>query len=314
MAARFLFFLSFLSVHATWVLAGGIFLGVAWPALAAAAAPLLAPSVFILLTAALVRLDWHAVLTFGRRPGPVLLLVLWLLLVSPVLMAGLMHVIEPPRSLATAIVLAAACPPIMASIAFALLFRLDAALAAVIVFATSLLAPLTLPPLALVLLGLDLEIDVGEFMLRLGAIVGGAVLAGITIRALVARRTVDAHAAAIDGGAVIMLLVFAVAIMDGVTEAALHRPGFVALTVAAAFLVNMAMQAAGAAAFWWMGRTQAVSAGLMTGNRNMGLLLAALAGTAEFDVVLYFAVGQLPIYILPALLKPLYWRLMGISK
>ena len=42
----------------------------------------------------------------------------------------------------------------------------------------------------------------------------------------------------------------------------------------------------------------------------MGIVLAAIAGRADFDIVVFFAVAQLPMYILPALLKPLYGRLL----
>jgi BASS family bile acid:Na+ symporter len=42
----------------------------------------------------------------------------------------------------------------------------------------------------------------------------------------------------------------------------------------------------------------------------MGLLLAAFPPGTDTDVVLYFAVAQLPMYMLPALLLPLYRRLV----
>jgi BASS family bile acid:Na+ symporter len=44
---------------------------------------------------------------------------------------------------------------------------------------------------------------------------------------------------------------------------------------------------------------------LLSGNRNMGLLLAALGAAADFDVVLYLALGQIPVYLTP-LCKPIY--------
>jgi BASS family bile acid:Na+ symporter len=49
----------------------------------------------------------------------------------------------------------------------------------------------------------------------------------------------------------------------------------------------------------------------MTGNCNMGLVLVALAGNAPFDTVMFFALGQIPMYTLPALLMPLYRRVAG---
>jgi len=97
----------------------------------------------------------------------------------------------------------------------------------------------------------------------------------------------------------------------GVTARLIERPDFVLLCAAAAFAANLALQAAGALVFRTAGMARALTLGLASGNRNMGLVLAVLADKADFDVVVFFAVGQLPMYILPALLKPLYRRLIG---
>ena len=57
-----------------------------------------------------------------------------------------------------------------------------------------------------------------------------------------------------------------------------------------------------------LGMAQALALGLAAGNRNMGLMLAA-AGTAVPELTwLYFAVAQFPIYLMPAMLKPLARR------
>ena len=81
------------------------------------------------------------------------------------------------------------------------------------------------------------------------------------------------------------------------------------LSIAAAFTVNLALQAIGAAVFWRAGRAQALTVGLLSGNRNLALLLAVLVDRAEFDVLLFFAVGQFPIFVLPAVLAPVYRRI-----
>lgn len=303
--------LTILSVRATAILAGGIFLGLAWPAAARAFSPLLAPSVFVILTAALVRLDWRQTLAYARRPGLMILILLWLLGLAPLLTVLVVSLAGLPPGLATAIVLMAAAPPIMSSIAFSLLLRLDTPLATIAVFLATLLVPLTLPPLALALLDLRLTVGIGELMLRIGVLAFGAAAAAAAIRVFVPARVLGDRADEIDGLSVLMLLLFGIAIMDGVTATALRDPGLVALAVGLAFAANITLQAAGAGLFWWLGRRQALTVALVSGNRNMGLLLAALAGTADAEVALYFAVGQLPIFMLPLLLRPLYRRLVG---
>jgi BASS family bile acid:Na+ symporter len=81
--------------------------------------------------------------------------------------------------------------------------------------------------------------------------------------------------------------------------------------VLAAFVANPVLQVLGATAFAWLGRRAALTIGLMTGNCNMGLLLASLPASADFEIQMFFAVAQLPMFMLPALLAPLYRRLLG---
>jgi BASS family bile acid:Na+ symporter len=216
-----------------------------------------------------------------------------------------------PQSLEIAIVLMAAAPPILAAAAIALMLGLDGALALVAGLVATLLTPLTLPPLALALLGLDLQIGVWAFMGRLAVIIGAAFAAALALRRLLGPDRIAELSRPLDGMVVILLLIFAVAIMDGVTETLLARPATVLLWLAAAFVANPLLQLLGMAAFSWLGRRGAMTAGLITGNCNMGLILAALPPESDFDVVLYFAVAQIPMYMLPALILPLYRRLLA---
>jgi len=299
-----------LSTHGTWILAGGVFIGLAWPQAARFMGPMLAPSVFLILTASLVRLDWPAAVRYARRPLLVVVSLVALMGLAPIATAFVVSLFDIHQGLAGAIVLMAAASPVMAAIAFSQLLDLDAALAMMLSFVGTLLAPLTVPPLALALLGIELKISTGEMMLRLAVIAFGAAGVAALIRRIVPHETLRRRAAEIDGIAVAMLLIFAVAIMNGVTEAIAERPGFVATATGLAFASNVALQIAAAGVFLWAGRRQALTIGLACGNRNMGLLLAALAGTAEFDIVLFFAIGQIPMYVLPALQRPLYRRLL----
>ncbi|MEH0069520.1 hypothetical protein V6L77_02880 [Pannonibacter sp. Pt2-lr] len=56
-------------------------------------------------------------------------------------------------------------------------------------------------------------------------------------------------------------------------------------------------------------RSDAFVIAYSAGNRNMGLMVAALGGTLPDLAWLYFGLGQLPIYTLPYLVRPLARRL-----
>jgi BASS family bile acid:Na+ symporter len=107
------------------------------------------------------------------------------------------------------------------------------------------------------------------------------------------------------------MVVFAIGIMDGVTTLALERPGYVLGATVAAFAANLALQVVGALVWLRQGMQRALTIGLLTGNRNMGLVLVALGADASLDLVAFFAVAQIPMYVLPGLLLPVYRRLVA---
>ena len=98
---------------------------------------------------------------------------------------------------------------------------------------------------------------------------------------------------------------FAIGAMDGAMDHFRADPILVIKLTALAFLLALASIAVTAIVFKRAGRARAFAIGLIAGNRNVGLMLAA-TGFAIPDVAwLYFAVAQFPIYLLPHLLKPL---------
>ena len=111
----------------------------------------------------------------------------------------------------------AAAPPLMASGALALMLGLDVALAVVVTTFATALMPLTVPPIALHLLGVGLDIALGELTLRLALVVGGCFVAAVVLRRLLPPGFAARHAEPLDGLAVLGLLLFSIAIMDGAT-------------------------------------------------------------------------------------------------
>lgn len=303
--------LGVLGRNAPWFLCGGILIGLALPSLAAIARPLLAPSVVVIVAAGLLRADWAAIGAAVQQPARLVLLVVWLMIACPVLMGAVLLLGPVPPGLAAGIVLMAAAPPILASAALAALLGLDAALASIASVAATLLAPLTVPALAQYLLGIELTLGAGEFMLRLGVIIAASFALTGGIRAVTTPAWRQAHVAQVDGVFVLAMLLFAIAVMEGASATALAEPYRVALWLGVAILANPALQALGALAFARLGRRRALTAGLLTGNRNMGILLAALPSDAASDILLYFALAQIPLYMMPAVLLPVYRRLLA---
>ncbi|MEM7044557.1 MAG: hypothetical protein AAF543_17250, partial [Pseudomonadota bacterium] len=282
--------------------------GLLVPPLAALMKPLLIPGIIGPFIIALLRIDWQRLVDYARQPLLTVVLLLWLLIASPFFIDALLGFLPLASGLHDSLVLMAAASPLMASASLALIIGLDAPLAVVLTFAATALIPFTLPPIALHLLGIDIDMAIGELMLRLSLVVGGSFAIAWLLRRVLPDGFAERHAKPLDGLAIIGLLVFAIAIMDGVTALAFAQPGKVLTATVAVFGLNIFMQAIATLAFAWRGLRQALTAGLINGNRNLGLLLAALADRADTDLLIVIAVAQLPIYILPMLQRWLYGR------
>ena len=89
------------------ILAVGVFAGLLFPGLAMVLRPLLAPCVWGLLVLAMFRTDWPELARRGRRFGLIALIVAWLLLISPVMIAIALNIAGAPASLTAAMVLMA---------------------------------------------------------------------------------------------------------------------------------------------------------------------------------------------------------------
>ncbi len=290
------------------MLAFGVFLGLLFPPLASLLKPLLIPGIIGPFLIALIRLDWGHMAAHLKHPQITILALIWLLVAAPFVVSLAIGLVPLRPDLQANLVLMAAASPLMASASLALIIGLDASLAVVLTFLATALIPFTLPPIALLLLGVDINIAIGELMLRLGLLIGGCFVLAWLLRRYLPEGFADRHAAPLDGLAIIGLLVFAIAIMDGVTILLLDRPDLVLTTAIAVFSLNLGMQMLATLAFAWRGLKTALSIGLCSGNRNLGILLAATADRATTDFLILVALAQLPIYTLPMLQRWFYQR------
>jgi BASS family bile acid:Na+ symporter len=290
----------------------GLALGLLVPPLADLARPLFAPSIFAMLVLSMMRVDPGDLAARLRAPLRLALAPAWLLAVTPMLAAGALAALPPlSGELAGAMVLYAASPPVLASVAYAAMLRLDVSLALLAMVSATLLSPIVLPPLVLALIGLELDIAAEALMLRLALLIGGAFAVAMALRRAMGAAAVRRRRQAFDGLIVIVMTVFALSIMEGVAARLLAEPMHVLAVAGAAFGLNLALQASGLATLAFLPRGSAVTLAMMTGHRNMGILMAALGAAADPEVFLYFVLAQIPIYTLPALLRRVYARIAG---
>ena len=307
--------LAFIGRHGTAALVVSIFIGVALPALSAYLRPYLGVAVFSLLTLAFLRVDRHAIGQRLRRPTLLIAALVWMMLGAPLLTWLAVLVIGPDTlgpDIVLALYIATAAPPVMAAPAFIYLLGLDGTLSLALSVAALVITPLTAPLIGELMLGPSLPLSVGGLALQLSALLAGAFLLSFLFRKLAGRERLARSSNHISGLNVLLLLVFAIAAMDGVAASFAARPGFTLGLTALTFLLAMVQILLSLLLFAPASREDAYAIAHTCGTRNMGLMVAALGGTLPELTWLWFAVGQFPIYMLPMLLKPfvrLYCRL-----
>ncbi|AFK55939.1 hypothetical protein [Tistrella mobilis] len=299
--------------HGAWLMAAGAGLGILLPDLAAAANPALLPLSCLTMFLALLRVEPAAFVAVLRRPGLGIVVIFWILLACPVLVWCLGRLVLPADDVfLRAMTLIAATPGMMSAAAYGVLLGTDVALLTLVGLPTNILAPVILPAVAL-LLGGGAAIDPVVTALRLAVMIGASFGGAFLVTALIGRPRIRRAAPAIDTGITLLVAAVGLAVMHGVGPALVAAPGFMTLAILSTLALNLALQATGFAVFGFaiLGPVPVqarLSAALVSGNRNMILLLAAISGQGDRPLELIMAAGQLPLYLSPLIVAPLYRR------
>jgi len=292
------------------LIATGALLGIAVPPLATAMRPWLLWISLAVMTLALLRVEPAALAGVLRRPRLALLVLAWVTLGVPLLVYALLAPLLPASSaFLAAAVLIAATPSVMSAAVFAILLGADAALLTVVAIPSNALAPVWLPAVA-AFMGVSAQVDPWGMAQRLAVLVFGSfALAALAIR-LAGRPALRAAAPTLDTWIVVLVTASAIPCMAGVGEALAARPMAFAAMFGFALALNLGLQAVGFLVFVGAPRQAVLSAGLVSGTRNMVLLLAALGDPGESDLGLIVAAAQLSLFVMPAIVAPAY-RLLG---
>ena len=134
-------------------------------------------------------------------------------------------------------------PPIFASPALAVLDGLNAAITLALLLVCIAATPFLAPVLVALFAGSAVMFSPLELGLRLVLMLAGAALAAIAIRSIAGRPWVERQAERIDGLNVIVLFLFAVALMGDVLSNTIAQPLYVLGLLALACLVTFGLYA-----------------------------------------------------------------------
>jgi BASS family bile acid:Na+ symporter len=309
--------LGWLGRHGTLAVAVSMFVGIALPPLGALFRPYFSESVIVLLVLAFLRVDPQKLREQWSNPGLTLAAAGWSMLALPMLcllmLAGLGAVdfqsLQRSPGLLLSLTLHAVAPPTFSSPSLAALIGLNGAISLAVLIVSTAATPFTSPALVAAFFGPDVTLSPLSLGLRLLLILAGSALASFVIHTLLGRGFIERQAERIDGLSVIALFGFAIALMGDVLGNAVAHPLLVLGLIALATSVSLALSAITVLVFWRAGPETALTLGHSAGSRNMGLMLAAAAGSVPELVWLYVALAQFPIYLLPLPFRPLVRKL-----
>ncbi len=307
LAARFL---TLSGRHGSTLLALGVFGGLVVPPLAHAMVWFITPNVVLLVTLVLLRVDIAAAFGHLARPFRLVVIIAVLMVAAPLAAAAAVAVLPLDPGIAAGVVIFATGAAATSGPAFARLVGLDPELTLLATLASIFLVPLTGPPLAHLLSGIDLSLSVFGFMTRLAVVVGLPLVLSLGLRAWIGARRLAPLGPAVDGAVVWLVVLYGFAVMDGLQTRALVDPLWVLQATIAAFVADFGLNLLTTLALLPMGGRAAASAGLMAGNRNMALYLAVLPVSTDPRIALFFALCQFPLFLSPFMLGPIYRRLI----
>lgn len=290
---------SFMSKGANW-LALSVIAGIAVPPLAALFRPLLFPSIFFLVLCSLLLMDLPRVFAgLKREIVPASVIAAWQLLVLPTGFAAV-HLYTPLGGPYTLIAFFTACAgSLFGSSAFARLMGLDEEMTLKGTILSVLVMPLTLPAMAAWVRGHAEGFDVVGYSTRLCVFLVLPIVIGFVVQAHAGLRSRVRGSALVRHGGVFFLCVFAIGVMDGIGPRIIASPVAMTGLLLLAFAMHLGLFALTVLVFSARGRTYALTAGLLSSYRNLGLLLAVAGSLLPRDFIVFVALWQIPMYLMP---------------
>lgn len=277
----------------------GVLAGLASPGLADALRPWMAAAVFAVNLGSFLQLDRPEITGEFARPARLGGVLLWTALGVPLATWAALQVLPISPDIQAGILLYALAPPAASAAALAAMLGLNVQLALICRGFGCLLAPLALPALCSLLLGRTLQLDAWAMAGSLAVVVLGAALAAWLLRAWAGRwvRQIETS----SGISVIGLLVLGVGSMQGMRAQWFAHAHELALTLMGAFAVAACLQWVGTQLFKSLGRRDAWTVGMISGQRNVTLVWVALMPQpdAGSPIVAFFAMSMVACFTLP---------------
>jgi len=286
------------------VLALSVVIGLAAPPVARLLGPWLFAFVFLLMLFSSLTMVLRNALPDRPAAGRLAKMLGWQMLLLPAAI-GLWHRFGPLAGPWTELMFLTACAgTIFGAPAFARVMGLDTLLTLRGVLAGTLLMPVVLPLLAPLLAQRSGELDWAAYALRLCVfIVIPLAVAGFYQRWRAGGAAPEIRV--FNRLTIVFLALFGVAVMDGIGPLFLAEPVQMLGLLGLSLGIHILFFGLSFLLFLPWGYRESLTAGLLSGYRNMALMLAVGGSLLPPDFVVYVALWQIPLFVTPLVVRVL---------
>lgn len=234
----------------------------------------------------------------------------WQLILLPVAFYFCLKPLLPPQLHLFAVVSMCA-GSITATTALCRLFNLNSALSLVVGMAGAVLMPLPLYVCLRLMLGAEAGIDLPVYAVRIVIFIFLPILCAWVLRKAISVATDQKLQQYMPSVTLVILVFFGLSVMDGVGAMMLDDTGRLLSYLLLAFGVSIFVQLMTVAALYFLGARDATTGALLCAYRNMGMVAAIAGSSLGEDFFIYLGVWQLPMYLLPLLMRRFYEKGSG---
>lgn len=289
-----------ISNNAFWIVLSAILAGLFVPPISSILRPYTFHFLFLVMLCALLRMPSPSSKDQGsQRKTKMAKLLFWQLILTPIVVWGIVTLVQLPQGIATALIACACAGPVFSTPAFAKLNGLDDGFTIQNLVLSSLLMPIILFVAGYTLLPTQLNIDFFIFVERVAIFLLTPFAAGYIFRKMSTLNFQKKVGMPLLALSTIGLALMACSLMDGMLARMVTNPIEMAGLLGLVLIFNLGLQFTTTVAFRNMDLSTALNAGLVCGYRNWALTLAITAGSLGEDFTAFVAIGQFGVMLLP---------------
>jgi predicted Na+-dependent transporter len=289
-----------------WFLAVAIFAGYLVPGLSAAMAPYSYFCLFMLIVLSLLpmgRLDFEEIFSLDWRNWQI---VLWQLFALPAIIVAFAHICKLSSNLTSLLVITASAGSLFASPTFAELLQVNKQKALQCMILSTFMMPLSYFVFFTLVLHSDVTLDIGAFINRCTVFL--VLPLGLFLTYMGIARSLPGHLVQqIERGSrrltIFALVCFGIGIVGPARTLLLEDSGRFALYLLMVTCLGAGMAYLTAIVMYKQGISDALTASIVSGFRNVGLGFVLLPGVTTESTAAYVGISQIPIFLAPLVLS-----------